>query len=276
MAEISVIIPTYNRLEVLPRAIESVLNQTYRNFELIVVDDGSTDGTRQRYEDDPRIIYLLRENGGVSAARNSGIEIATGTYIAFLDSDDEWLPRKLEYQIALFKGAPELGFVHTEEIWIRDGVRVNQMKKHRKYGGWLYQRSLPLCVISPSTVMMLKEIFERHGGFDEEYVAGEDYDLWLRITPYYEGGFIEEPLIKKYGGHDDQLSKLWGIDAYRVRSMEKMIIEHQLDQSDRAATLKLLIKKLKILIKGYTKHNRLEQVASFQQKLTYYQNMIQE
>ncbi|MCP4992198.1 MAG: glycosyltransferase family 2 protein, partial [Gammaproteobacteria bacterium] len=220
---ISVIVPTYNRSQVLGRAIQSVLDQTFPAHEIIVVDDGSTDNTKQLVRDlFPQCRYIEQPNRGVSAARNTGIESATGNWLAFLDSDDEWLPGKLRAQIALLEKNPEVKICHTEEIWIRNGKQVNQMKKHAKSGGHIFQNCLPLCVISPSSVIIHREIFHEIGAFDEELPACEDYDLWLRICASHPVAFVEQPQINKYGGHEDQLSqKHWGMDRFRIKKKKK-------------------------------------------------------
>ncbi len=152
---ISVVIPTYDRLRLLSRALDSVAAQSRKADEIVVVDDGSRDGTeRFVLETYPEVRLLRQENRGVSAARNAGIRAATGGLIAFLDSDDEWLPCKLERQLEAMDASPESRLCHTDEIWIRDGRRVNPMKKHQKFGGWIFDKALPLCVISPSSVVV--------------------------------------------------------------------------------------------------------------------------
>jgi len=196
---ISVIIPTHNRRALVSRAIASVEAQTEPPEEVIVVDDGSDDGTetdiRSRF---PNVRYLRRDHQGVSAARNFGIGIAKGQWLAFLDSDDVWLPDKLAQQRARIEARPKARIVHGDEIWIRNGHRVNPMTKHQKYGGWIYARCLPLCVISPSCVMIHREIFDTVGLFDTSLPACEDYDLWLRICCRYPVEYIDRPLITKY------------------------------------------------------------------------------
>ena len=206
---ISVIIPTFNRAHVLLKAIDSVLKQTYKNFEVIVVDDGSTDGTTEllsSYIKEGKILYLKQENKGVSSARNFGVKSSKGDWLAFLDSDDEWLKHKLQKQVELLTERPDLRLVHGEELWVRNGKRVNQKKIHQKFGGFIYEKCLPLCLISPSAVMIERKLYEEMGGFDEEFTVCEDYDLWLKITSLYEVGFVSDPIIYKYGGHEDQLS----------------------------------------------------------------------
>ena len=217
---ISVIIPVYNRCRLIDRAIKSVLGQTIPPDEIIVIDDGSTDGTDEVIKNSyPDVILLKQENRGVSCARNNGIKNAKGTWVALLDSDDEWLPVKLEKQLLALQENSSNKICHTDEIWIRNGVHVNPMKKHRKYGGNIYKYCLPLCVISPSSIIIHKEIFKDIGLFDENIPVCEDYDLWLRICSRYPVLYLQDKLIKKYGGHDDQLSRqYWGMDRFRIRA----------------------------------------------------------
>ena len=254
---VSVIIPVFNRLKSIPRSINSVINQTYPVNEIIVVDDGSNDGTYDMIKENfPQAILIYQENRGVSSARNIGIQAANSKWIAFLDSDDEWMPNKIEEQISFFIKNPLFKVCHTDEIWIRNGVRVNQMKKHRKYGGEIYKKCLPLCVISPSSIIIHKDIFNDVGFFDENLPVCEDYDLWLRICSKYKVLYLDQKLVKKYGGHKDQLSKkYWGMDRYRTIALEKMIDNPLLSIDDRIATINMAIRKVKILQKGYEKHD---------------------
>ena len=258
---VSVIIPTFNRADWIKYAIDSVLNQTYSNFELIIVDDGSTDNTRDviaQYGDSIR--YFFQENKGPAAARNLGIINARGSYICFLDSDDQWLKQKLEEQIKLVVVNPEIKVCYTNEIWIRRGVRVNPRKIHQKFSGWIYQRCLPLCIISPSSVMVHQHVFEKVGLFDEKMTVCEDYDLWLRVSHHYPITFIEKPLIIKYGGHEDQLSrKFWGMDIYRVQAMEKMLQQYDLTPEDQKATIEMLCQKCDILANGFFKRGKVKE-----------------
>lgn len=263
---ISVIVPTFNRRHVLPRALDSVLKQRGAGLvELIVVDDGSTDETadlvRANY---PQARLLRQENRGVSAARNVGIQAAQGEWIALLDSDDYWLEEKLARQLAAIAKQPGLRLCHTEEIWIRNGVRVNPMKKHQKSGGSIYQRCLPLCCISPSSVLIHRTVFDEVGLFDETLPACEDYDLWLRVCAREAVLFLDEPLLVKTGGHEDQLSrKHWGMDRFRIRALEKILASERLSPTDREATLALLVRKLEILINGAKKRDNHELMAAY-------------
>ncbi len=257
--KISVIIPTFNRANVLSRAIESVLSQTYAPFEVIVVDDGSSDSTRSLVKNYPSVKYLKIDNSGVSKARNVGIDSSKGDWIALLDSDDEWLPNKLELQVALSESNSLLNLIHGEEIWIRDGVRVNQMNKHKKSGGDIFIRSLKLCLISPSAVLIRKSLFDEVGLFAEDYPVCEDYDLWLKITANEDVGFVSEPIIRKYGGHDDQLSrKYFAMDYWRVKSIDFILKYYNLSVDKKEQAIKVLLKKARILLKGYEKHQNLE------------------
>ena len=261
MSKVSIIIPTYNRADLLREALDSVLAQTYQEFELLVVDDGSTDNTRELVAGyGERTAYVFQENRGVSSARNLGIQSSTGEFIAFLDSDDLWLPEKLEQQVTIMEQHPDLQLCHTEEIWIRRGVRVNPKKKHKKHGGYIFHYCLPLCVISPSSVLIRRTLFEKVGYFDENLPACEDYDLWLRITKDYPVYFIENPLLIKRGGHPDQLSQqYWGIDRFRIQALEKLLQAGDLTSEQREQTLQELRRKCQIVAAGCLKRQKFEE-----------------
>ncbi len=268
----SVIIPGYNRAHLLPRCLDSVLAQEFKPLEIIVVDDGSTDSTRSLLQGGyPGIRLITQENKGVSAARNAGIRAAAGDWLAFLDSDDTWFPAKLGQQVAAVEAAPGGNIVHTDEIWIRNGVRVNPQRKHRKYGGSIFKHCLPLCAISPSSVMIHRRVFDRVGLFDETLPVCEDYDLWLRISARMPVLFIRKPLITKYGGHDDQLSSRYrGMDRYRIRSIDRILNEVELEPSDRAAAIATMTGKIRIYLNGARKHNNRVFVRECEQLLERY------
>ncbi len=264
---VSVIIPTYNRGWILKEAIDSVLAQEYRDFELIVVDDGSTDGTRDilnAYGSD--IIVLRQINQGVSAARNRGIAEARAWLVCFLDSDDLWLPQKLTRQVEFFDGNPEALICQTEETWIRDGVRVNPKRRHQKISGMIFEPSLDLCLVSPSAVMIRKTLFDTVDTFDESLPACEDYDLWLRVSCRYPVYLIDEPLIFKRGGHPDQLSKAAGLDKYRIQALQKLIENEPLSGFQKLAVAKTLRRKCAIYAAGCRKRRRDDE-AEFYERL---------
>lgn len=257
--EVSVIIPTFNRADLLAQAIDSVLSQSYTDFELIVVDDGSTDATQallSQYRG--RIRYLFQENRGVSAARNLGIKAARGLYICLLDSDDLWLRDKLKEQIRLMKGDPKIRVSYTDEVWTRGGKRVNQGKRHRKYSGWILRKLLPLCLISPSSVMIERGVFEEVGLFDESFPVCEDYDLWLRIGSRMSIYLIEKPLIVKRGGRADQLSRIyWGQDRFRIKALVKLLSQDGVGEKEEI--LSVLEEKCHIYGQGCIKRGRIEE-----------------
>lgn len=256
--DISVVIPAFNRAHLLGRALASVLAQSRSATEIIVVDDGSTDETRALITGKfPGCRYLYQENRGVSSARNHGIKAARGEWIALLDSDDEWYPSKLESQVDLLVGQPHLRLCHTEEIWIRNGRRVNAMKKHAKSGGNIFQNCLPRCVISPSSALIQRSLLFEVGMFDELLPVCEDYDLWLRICARYPVGYVEKPQIIKYGGHKDQLSRrYWGMDRYRIAALEKIIAYEGLHSSEKKAIADTLCSMANIVANGAEKRGK--------------------
>jgi len=269
---ISVIIPTYNRKHTLSRAIKSVNDQTYEPFEIIIVDDGSTDGTKEWLaKRHPRVQYIYQPNAGVSAARNLGIKSAQGDWISLLDSDDEWLSQKLEKQVKAVKEDPDSMFCHTNEVWIRNGVRINQGKKHQKYGGLIFNQCLDICRISPSSVLLKNSILKHTGLFDEKLPVCEDYDLWLRITAHNPVIFLDEPLINKYGGHKDQLSRVpAGIEQYRIQSLEKILKTVNLTQAQSNKTRKMLLRKMNIYLNGLNRRGRSVLAKEIEKKIAYW------
>ena len=271
--KISVVIPTLNRINTLQRALDSVINQTYKPAEIIVVDNGSSDGTlkflREQY---PKITTLTENKVGVSSARNKGIKKSINQWIALLDSDDAWHPRKLEAQTSMLDSAlKEYNLIHTDEVWFRNNKHINQMKKHKKQGGYIFERCLSLCCISPSSVLFKKNILDKVGLFDESLPVCEDYDMWLKICSSEEVLFAQDKLTYKYGGHKDQLSKsYWGMDRFRIKSIENIIKNFDLTNKQKKQAKKELIKKLKIIINGAFKRNNLSIVNEFSTKLEYW------
>lgn len=266
---VSVIIPTYNRWPLVGEAVESVLTQRYKFFEVIVVDDGSSDETVERLAQYGTSVRLVsRQRSGVAAARNYGVSVARGKYVAFLDSDDLWMERKLEIQTAFMEQHPEVQICQTEEVWVRRGIRVNPRAKHAKPSGDIFRRSLDLCLVSPSAVMMTKDLFNQSGGFDERFPVCEDYDLWLRIALDHWVPLISMPLVVKRGGHADQLShSLWGMDRYRVQSLRKLLCRG-VSGVRKEWVVEALRRKISILAQGARKRKKESEAAAYERILS--------
>ncbi len=263
---ITVVIPSYNRRATLARALRSVCEQTQPVEQIVVVDDGSSDASAAMVARDFPGVELIRQaNRGVSAARNRGIAAARGDWIALLDSDDAWLPHKIARVRDAQARHPEFALYHSDEIWIRRGRRVNPKRRHRKHGGWIFRHCLPLCAISPSAAVIRRDRLVELGGFDESLPACEDYDLWLRLCSRHPVHYIDEPLIKKYGGHADQLSARYpAMDRFRVRALARLLDESELGADDARAARDTLRRKLDILLDGADKRGNREILAEFE------------
>lgn len=264
----SIVIPTYNRRVLLEKCVNSVLNQTFTDFEIIVIDDGSKDGTDEFIASletkKINLKYRYHKNHGVSFSRNKGIKIAKGKWIAFLDSDDWWKPTKLERMAEYINKYPDIKIFHTEEIWYQRGRLLPQKVKHKKPTGFVYKHSLPLCCISLSTAVVAKEVFDDVGLFDETMEACEDYDLWLRATAKYAVKLIPETLTLKDGGRPDQLSmSVWGLDRYRIQALDKMLSSGSVPSEYYDITLKELKKKCSIFAEGCKKRDRFDDAAAY-------------
>jgi glycosyltransferase involved in cell wall biosynthesis len=281
---ISVIIPTYNRASYLEEAIRSVLEQDYFHpsrgrdpYELIIIDNGSTDETRKVVESyDSRVKYHFLEKRGVSRARNLGLSLARGDFIAFLDSDDLWKKDKIRIQMSVMKNLPQTVICYTEEIWIRNGVFVNPKKKHKKYSGWIFDKVLPLCLLSLSSAMFRKEVFDEVGSFDEDLPACEDYDMGIRLAHCYPFHLVTRPLIIKRGGHSDQLSrKYWGMDRFRIHALEKALSLNLSSDQERLIR-KEIVNKCQILIAGFKKRSNLDEAERYRKILEKYRKTQEE
>ena len=269
LMQVSVIIPTFNRAHTILRALKSVLTQERVASEIFVIDDGSTDETRSLIEStcqkEPNVQYLFQPNQGPSAARNLGIRKSRAPYVAFLDSDDEWLPGKLGAQLQFFESYPNFLICQTEEIWIRNGRRVNPMKKHKKFGGLIFEACLPLSIVSPSCVMMRRPFFDQVGLFDETFPACEDYELWLRTSARFPIGLMEQPYVMKYGGHSDQLSRTLPVmDQFRIRALLKLLESDFLTADQQKMVASELVRKAKIVGQGSLKRGKKDDAAYYE------------
>lgn len=265
MPLVSVIIPTHNRRDLVCEAVHSVLVQRDVAAEVIVVDDGSTDGTQAALAAfGARIRSVHQPARGVSAARNHGARLARGAWLAFLDSDDRWLPAKLARQLEYHAHHPLLRASQTGEIWIRNGVRINPCRHHRKPDGDIFAPSVARCVVSPSAVLLRRDLFESLGGFDEGLPVCEDYDLWLRLGACETVGLLDEPLVIKRGGHADQLSRrFWGMDRFRVAALVKLLAAGDLGVQRRAVAVAAVQRKCAILAAGARRRGRQDEADRY-------------
>ena len=268
---VSVILPTRDRAPWLQKTIRSIVAQSHKPFEIIVIDDGSRDNTQAILATEcanaaPQVFHFLQTTGlGVSAARNLGIRMARGAFIALIDSDDQWHPLKLEKQIACLENHPDAALCHTEEIWIRNGKRVNACKHHEKSGGWIFEKCLPRCVISPSASLIRSSIFSEVGMFDETLPVCEDYDLWLRICSRFAVAFVAEALTIKNGGHPDQLSHAYPMmDQYRISALEKILHGKTLTPAQIILVHNMIAEKSKIIATGARKRGNLELAKQYE------------
>lgn len=263
---VSVVIPTYNRADRVVHAVASVLAQREVEPEVIVVDDGSEEDIEVGLAPFRGRLRIVRQKHlGVSAARNRGVAESSGAWIAFLDSDDEWLPHKTLEQLHFHRDHREVLVSQTGELWIRDGVRVNPCKHHAKPSGDIFVPSLARCLVSPSAVMLRRDLFTSVGGFDESMPVCEDYDLWLRLSLDQSFGLVEEPLMVKYGGHADQLSRqYWGMDRFRVLTINRLLAEGRLSRVRQMAAQRVLTAKCAVLAKGARRRGRREDANSYE------------
>ena len=275
--KVSVVIPTLNRKNLLKKAIESVSKQTFSPHEIIVVDNGSSDGTLEMVNNEyPSVKTFVQNIPGVSATRNLGIKMSEGNWVAFLDSDDQWHREKLKLQLESISQEENKVFLsHTDETWYREEQIVNQKLKHRKRGGFIFEFCLPLCCISPSSSLVKKEIFDQIGFFDESLEVCEDYDFWLRYCSKYPVNFVDKKLTFKFGGHLDQLSKKnWGMDRYRISALEKLIGSNSLEKDQLEMTAKTLMRKISIIVDGAKKRSNQQVFDLYNEKKIYWLDQL--
>ncbi len=271
MEQVTVIIPTYNRSGFISGAVKSVITQSYPHIDLIIVDDGSTDDTREKVTGLSRqgsvpVRYIYQDNRGPSAARNTGIRAAQSDYICFLDSDDSFLPDKISLQLKRLTSTG-MKISHTREIWYRDGVHLNQKKKHQPPEGAIFRNCLRMCVVGMSTVMVHRELFQQYGLFDESLPCCEDYDFWLRVSTGEQFHLVNTPLTRKDGGRQDQLSVIYrmGMDKFRIRSIANLLDSGSLSEKQSALAVDELKRKCRIYGNGCLKHGRTDEGAYYLQ-----------
>jgi glycosyltransferase involved in cell wall biosynthesis len=275
---VTIIVPSYNRLIPLKNAIDSVFSQKYCQYQLIVVDDGSTDGTQEYVQgltESNNVDYLLLPHSGLPGkVRNAGARLATGEYLAFLDSDDLWLPEKLSRQIAFFAECPEIPICHTREIWKRGERIVSQDGQKHRRSGYIFPDALKKCVIGPSTALMRRELFEEIGGFREDLEIAEDYELWLRITARYPVGYIDEPLVIKQGGEPDQLSGKYGqIEIFRIKALLLNLEAGNFQGEQHELAAGELVRKCRIYVRGCEKRGKHEEARRYREIAQRYEEL---
>lgn len=244
--KVSVIIPTYNRADLLPRAINSVLNQTFKDFELIVVDDGSTDNTKELISDfqkkDNRIQYIWQENSGAPAKpKNTGIKNSKGEFLAFLDSDDEWLPEKLEKQLKLFEKDKDLGIVGCN-CW---NIYVGEKYRKTKYRIKNNTKDNPIRILedcfifSSSSVVIPRFVFNDVSLYDESFKVSDDWDLYIRILKKYRFNFVDDFLLNYYV-HYNNISKEGSIK--QAEDYINLIKKHEKDYNSNLLAKSIILR----------------------------------
>ncbi len=268
MPAVGVVVPVRDRAGMVVEAIASVLAQTRRDFALVIVDDGSRDGSAAAAEDalagapvGSRVIRQAPE--GVAAARNAGVAALDCRWVAFLDSDDLWLPRKLAAQLDWVEAHPTHRIVQTGERWLDHGRHRNPRAWHRKEEQ-IFPRCLERCLVSPSAVMIRRDRYEELGGFDRSFPVCEDYELWLRVAVHEPVGLVPETLVVKRGGHADQLSRsTWGLDRWRVAALAKLLATTALADGERTSVVAMLRAKCDVLANGAARRGRAEEAARY-------------
>jgi glycosyltransferase involved in cell wall biosynthesis len=269
---VSVIIPAYNRSVLLAEAIDSVRSQTYTDFEIIVVDDGSTDDTPSLAESRDLRYIRIEHTGMPGLIRNQGAAQARGKLLAFLDSDDLWTSDKLSRQLLLHgcdttfgRAEKNIPITHTREQWLRNGKVISQSKLRHKRSGNLFEDSLVKCIIGPSTVVMDASLFKRTKGFRDDLEIGEDYEYWLRITPDAEVGYVDLPLTVKRAGHGDQLTEKYGhIEYFRIPALKDLVDSRFYTGPRLTAARRELARKCGIYAAGARKRGKTQEAERYE------------
>ncbi len=224
MPIVSVVIPTYNAISYLPKTLESVLNQTFTDFEVIIIDDGSSDNTQEWISNlvDPRIKTIRQTNQGVAVARNTGIAVALGDYIAFLDSDDLWKPTKLEQQVQCLEANPDVGLVNTWIENIDEQGNSLAIVPAPEAEGKVWSQIIEENVILCGSVPMIRRLcFESIGKFDPNLLSAEDWDMWIRLAANYAFALIREPLVSYRQHLQSKSNNLEKHLLYRLKTIDK-------------------------------------------------------
>jgi glycosyltransferase involved in cell wall biosynthesis len=268
---VTVIIPTWNRKELLAEAVGSVVEQSFRDYEIIIVDDGSTDGTKEFCEDfaeqfgAEKLRYLgIPHCGKPGAVRNRGAEKARGCFLAFLDSDDLWTPEKLQLQVDWLVANPDIKFLHTREKWLRQGKVVSQRKMKFQREGWVFKDALQKCTIGPSTVMIERSLYEETGGFREDLEIAEDYEYWLRVTSRFPVGYLDVPLTIKRAGFGDHLSEKYEqIEIFRMKGLQDLVERDFLEGEFKMLAALELTRKYSIYTAGCRKRGKIAEAGHY-------------
>jgi glycosyltransferase involved in cell wall biosynthesis len=261
---VSAIIPTYNRHPLLLEALTSIKEQSYPTIECIVVDDGSTDATPE-ISDFQDVRYIRIEHTGLPGqVRNRGAQEASGSILAFLDSDDLWMPDKIEKQVRFLSDHPEIPICHTREIWKRGERIISQAGQRHKRSGNIFKDCLKKCIVGPSTTVLTKSLFTDIGMFNPTLEIAEDYELWLRISARYQFGYIDEPLVIKRGGHTDQLSAKYGqIEIFRIKALSENIDQKVFNPAQLDLARMELERKCRIYAGGCIKRGKPSEAARY-------------
>jgi len=270
---LSVIIPVYNRRDLLKEALDSLDSQRFKDFQVIIADDGSTDGSDETAESWLKThrghLLRLKHSGFPGLVRNRAVDLAEGEWIAFLDSDDLWKPEKLQRQLEEIRREPEIRLWHCREIWQRGTQIVSQKKQKHRRRGDLFEDALKKCIIGPSTVLIRRDFWNQTGGFRDDMEIAEDYELWLRMTALEPVGYLDEPLIIKRAGDWDQLSEKYGqIEIFRMRGLAALVesqwFSRHASEQIQSLAVQELIRKYDIYARGCRKRGKEQEAAHYE------------